>query len=201
MSYTLTPVAVDLDQVRAAIGSKDKALLAKLKKAFASDLEQIDELLEDVLDEDDDPAAAADTLRHLVFGEPLRDDLGFAYGYALGMLCGHFGRTLPNDEWSAMRGDWFETVQKVVAKAGVPKKAFEVSRLAFRGSPVPLPEIDDFPFIGYLTRGEITAARKALGEADFKAAKNPEAVAAITQIQSWLDACAAKKRDLVCFYA
>jgi hypothetical protein len=98
VGYIVTPIAVDLDKVKAAIGSKDKTLLAKLKKAFADELEQIDELLEDVIDEDDGLLSAADVLGHLVLGGEYREDAGFAYGYCFDILCQHFGDTLDNDE-------------------------------------------------------------------------------------------------------
>lgn len=206
MGYIVQPFAVDLGKVRAAIGSKNKSLLSKLKKKFAEDFEQFDEMLADTLEEDEEDASAepltmVDVLRHLIMGEPYRENIGFAYGYGFEFLCQHFGDFLDNGEWSAMRAEWFDTVQKALKKAGVSEKALSFNQLVFRGPPVELPEIDDSPCIGYLTKAEIAKARAALTAADLSKVKNTDAVASIEQIISWLDTCAKKKCDLVCTYA
>ena len=205
MSYIVTAIAVDLDKVRSAIGSKDKALLARLKKALGDDLEQIDAMLEDYADEDEggEPLTTGAALRHMILGEPYRADegLGFAYGYCFEALCQYYGDVLPNDQWSAMRYQWFDAVQKALERAGVAPKQFAIRTLVERGAPVPLPEIDDFPGIGYLTKDEAAKARAALAKADLTKVKEPEAVGAIEQVRGWLDACERSGRDLVCTYA
>jgi hypothetical protein len=208
MSYCVTAIAVDLDDVRAVLGSKNKALLGRLRKQFAGNLDQIDEMLADHVanDEDEDgnppePLTTADVLRHLVMGEPYREDFGFAYAYCFESLCLHFGDFLDNSHWSAMRSEWFDTVAEALEQAGVTEKQFSVNRLFFRGPPVELPDISDFPNIGYLTKAEIPKIRAALVQADLSKVKSKAAVEAIEQIASWLDACAKSKRDLVCTYA
>jgi hypothetical protein len=100
-----------------------------------------------------------------------------------------------------MRGEWFDTVQKAIKTAGVKEKAFSIHTLVSRGAPVELPEIEDFPGIGYLTKAEVVKARDALAAADLSKVKNKEVAAAIEQVRSWLDECAKSKRDLVCTYA
>ena len=205
MSYCVSAIAVDLDKVRSAIGSKDKKLLARLKKAIGDDLEQIDGMLADYADEDeeDEPLTTADVLRHLIMGEPYRDDegLGFAYGYCFEALCQHFGNTLDNEHWSAMRYQWFDAVQKALGQAGVTKKQFSLDTLVSREPPVPLPEIDDFPGIGYLLKDEVVKARAVLAKADLTKVKEREAVESIEQVREWLDECERSDRDLVCTYA
>lgn len=205
MSYAVHPIAVDLDKVRAVIGSKDKAFLARLKKSIGDELEQIDDMLADYVDEDEEeePLTTADALRHMIMGEPYRADegLGFAYGYCFEAICLHFGQFLDNNGWSAMRWPWFEAVQKALGAAGVKEKAFSVSALVSRGAPIDLPEIDDFPGIGYLTRAEIPSARVVLAAADLSQVKDREAVESIGQVMSWFDTCIESKCDLVCTYA
>ncbi|MBN9119014.1 MAG: hypothetical protein J0I06_07610 [Planctomycetes bacterium] len=204
MGYIVYPIAVDLEKVRSAIGSKDRTLLARLHST--SDLKQTDEMLADRFEDDEDgelgaPLTTADILRHLVMGEPYRDGLGFAYGYCFESLCTHFGTVLDNRHWSAMRGRWFDTVQEALAQAGVSEKQFSVGRLVLRGPPVELPAIDDFPGIGYLTKTEVGDARSALARADLAKVTLREAVEAIEQVRGWLDECARSGRDLVCTYA
>jgi hypothetical protein len=208
VGYILTPIAVDLDEVRGVIGSKKKSLLSKLRKAFAGTLDQIDEMLADRFEDEDEegdenkePITTADVLRHLVMGEPYREGFGFAYGYWFESLCLHFGDFLNNSQWSAMHAEWFETVQKALTEVRVSKKVFTVDWLAFRGPPIELPEIDDFPGIGYLTKTEVVTARAALAKADLSKLKNKRTVPSIEQIRSWLDECAKSNRDLVCTYA
>jgi hypothetical protein len=208
VSYCVNAIAVDLDEVRAALGSKKKALLAKLQKELAGGLEQIDDMLQDHIENDTDedgnppePLTTADILRQLVMGEPYRKEFGFAYAYCFEALCEHFGESLNNGEWSAMRSEWFETVRRELKKAGVNEEGFSMNKLFFRGPPVKLPEIEDFPNVGYLTKSEVAQARAALAKADLSKVKNKEAVAAIEQIRSWLDECAKSDRDLVCTYA
>jgi hypothetical protein len=208
VSYCVSAIAVDLDEVRAVIGSRKKAMLAQLQKELAGDLDQVDGMLEDYAEDNEDedgnppePLTTADVLRHLVMGEPYREEFGFAYGYCFEAICLHFGEFLNNSQWSAMRSEWFETVGKELKKAGVDEKAFSMNKLFFRGPPVKLPEIDDFPAVGYLTKSEVAKARAALAKADLSKVKNKEAVESIEQIRSWLDECAKSDRDLVCTYA
>lgn len=201
MSYNLYPMAVDLDVVRAAIGSKDASLLAKLASGFAHELDDLTSMMEDAIDEDEGPLTAADVLRHLVMDEPRRPDAGFVYGYCFELICRHFGATLDNGEWSSMRWAWFEAVQKALGEAGVDGKTFAVTALVTRGAPVQLPPIDDFPSIGYLTRAEIPVVRAVLATAELSKVTDSQAVASIEQIRSWLDECAESGCDLVCTYA
>lgn len=210
MSYAVTAIAVDLDRVRAALGSKDKTLLAHLRETSADDLEQVDDMLADHTDSSEDengdplpPLTTADVLRHFVMGEPYRDGdgTGFAYGYCFEALCKHFGDRLDNDHWSGMRDAWFDAVQEALGHAGVSEKQFSIRQLVNRGAPVELPEIDDFPGIGYLTKAEIAGARDVLARADLTKVENGEAVEAIEQVREWLEECTASGRDLVCTYA
>jgi hypothetical protein len=201
MSYRLLPIAVDLDALRLAIRSRDAALVGKIRGRFYADTKKINQLLKQAFDADDEPLSIDDVLRHLIMDEPYRAEAGFAYGYGLELLSRQIGKTLPNGGWSAVRGDWFDTVAAGLRGCGVYSSAFSIRDLAFRGPPVPLPPIDEFPAIGYLTEAEIGTARAALGAADFSRLEDEEVVAAIRQVNSWFDACAEASRDLVCFYA
>ena len=96
MSYHLTPIAVDLDKLRAAIGSRDAALVGIIRGRFYADSKRIDRLLKEVLDPDEEPLTTGDILRHLIMGEPYREDAGFAYGFCLELVCRQVGKALPN---------------------------------------------------------------------------------------------------------
>jgi hypothetical protein len=58
MGYTLTPIAVDLDDVNSAIGSRDEALLATLTSKFRAELDEINALGDDDEEEVEEGPAA-----------------------------------------------------------------------------------------------------------------------------------------------
>jgi hypothetical protein len=97
---------------------------------------------------------------------------------------------------------WAATVDKGLKAAGVPEKTLSVSNhLMSRGAPVKIPEIDDFPGIGYLKHTEVEAAQKAVDQAKLTAVKDSEVLESIEELQSWLKTCSSTGRDLICFYA
>jgi hypothetical protein len=201
MGYGITPVAVDLDDVRAVVGSKDGALLEALTDEFRNGLGRID-AHDDPDDEEGPPLSAATVLRQIVMGEDYDRSwwLGFKYGYVFELLCLRFGEELSNSEWSAMRGRWVDVVDEALEKAGVDKGRFRVGHhIMCRGAPIDLPEPDDFPFIGYLLKHEIPQAYEALSAADLSTVDDPQ-VKAIAQVRDWLSHCAKTRTDLVCFY-
>jgi hypothetical protein len=124
----------------------------------------------DCLHDMGDPVGAA----QMVMGEEYDEEAGFVYGYALEFICRHLGEFLPNGEWSAMRAEWAETADRALEASGVGEKALRLRRLMSRGSPVPLPEIEDFPAIGYLRLEEVQAALAAFGEDQLAAVKDKE---------------------------
>lgn len=208
MGYCVSAIAVDLDKVRVVIGSKNKKLLAAIEKEAAGDLDFIEEMIADHLENDEDedgkppePFSVEEALRGLIMGGERLEEFGFAYAYCFEYLCLHFGDFLNNSQWSAMRSAWFETVGKGLVKAGVSQKMFSLNTMFFRGPPVELPEVADFPSIGYLTTPEIAKARVELVKADLTKVKDKSVVEAIEQIRSWLDECTNSNRDLVCTYA
>jgi hypothetical protein len=201
MSYRLTPIAVDLDALRLALGSRDAALLGKIRGRFYAESKKIDRLLQETLDPDDEPLSTGDVLRHLIMGEPYRHEAGFAYGYGLELVCRQIGKPLSNDAWTAVRDDWFVGVSTALRACGVNSSAFSARDLAFRGPPLALPSFEGFPNIGYLTSAEVGTARAALAAADLSHVDSEKVVASIRQVRDWLDVCAESNRDLVCFYA
>jgi hypothetical protein len=153
MGYILTATAVDLGKVAAALGSKNKRLVSTLVKKFGDEFDQHDETAADFADDEDgeDALTMEDVLRQMVMGEEYNEELGFMYGYALDFICRHFGEELPNEHWSAMPSgsDWARTVDRGLKAAGVPERVLRVEKhLMYRGSPIPIPEIEDFPGIG-----------------------------------------------------
>jgi hypothetical protein len=59
---------------------------------------------------------------------------------------------------------WAEKADNALEPVGVDEKTLRLSQLMNRGSPIPLPLIEDFPGIGYMTHKEIMAAVEAFIE-------------------------------------
>jgi hypothetical protein len=206
MGYILTAIAVDLKQVSAAVGSKNRQLLAALVETFGGGFERFDEMAINACDEEagQQPLTMRAALTQMVMGEEYDKSFGFMYGYAFEYICLYFGDYLPNSEWSAMPSGstWAAAVDRELATAGVPATVLRVEyHLMNRGAPVAIPESDGFPGIGYLTLKEIEDAQKVLGEAKLAAINDKNIVASIQEIQGWLKACIESSRDLVCLYA
>jgi hypothetical protein len=159
VSYSLIPYIVDLDKVKSAINSGDKELLAKVlqKSELEDDFDpsKSDEEENDVDDEDDDDdeedePSLGRTVGDLILGRKRVDGAGFQYGYALEQLCNYFGTIPDGDNWCGIRWEVMEATGADVL-------------LVASGSPVKLPEIDDFPTIGFLSAQEVQKAAQSIG--------------------------------------
>lgn len=210
MGTTLTPIAVELDGLTAACGSGDKGLLNAVIKKFKRDFWQFDEMGEDLDDGGDDEDVPAgnsitmkEALRHLIMGEVYNPKAGFMYGFALMFICRHIGAALPNDHWCSLSGwSWFPDVDKALGDLGVPEGRLRVQEhLTRRGSPVPIPPIEDFPAIGYLRQDEIRLAAGDLDEGKIKSVESEPMRRGLDELLAWVRECQETKRDLICFHA
>jgi len=206
MSYGITPIAVSLAKVEGVIGpqkagglfgrlfgTSHASLLKEIKRRFSYRFEQDD------VDEEGEPTLEQ-ALADLLAGSDLDESYGHKYAYAFELLCDHFGDFLDNSAWSAMRTEWAEQVEGAMKKAGIAEDAISVSsHLMFRGAPISIPTPDDFPFVGFLRRGEIDNAAQAIDTADLSS-MDEEVRESVEQLREWCDRCRELERDLVCFY-
>jgi hypothetical protein len=192
MSYGFTPIAVDLDLVRKAIGTKDASLLAALLAEYRHDDPEVEE--------DEEVVSAREALKQMVMGEKYSEgeNVGSEYGYALECLCLHFGEQLNDDQWCSMHMEWVETVDAALEAEGAT--GFSVlGTLMHRGAPITIPPTYDFPGIGYMLAGEMGAVLGSLLQARQKI--SDEGVReSVGQVCGWIETCIAEKCDLVCFY-
>jgi hypothetical protein len=206
MTYGVTPFAVSLTQIRKATGSRSKSILRDLREEFedelAEDREQVEEANED--DEFDPELSLERALRHLILDEERWDYEGPKYGYAVELICSFYGEILPNDHWTGISLSWAETINDSLLETGVSADTFSIfGHLFYRGSPVEIPEIDDFPCIGYVTLSEIPDALASLSDKQLSLIKGDdveEIRVALVQVRDWLETCQRDKSDLVCFY-
>jgi hypothetical protein len=135
MGYSTTMYAVDLEDVVRAQGSKDGSLVAKIVKRYAADIEESNAWFEEELA--DGAPTLDEALRQIVDGAPLDADYGFQYGYALELLCRHFGARVDEDQIGFIEHLGLRT------------------KLNDERPPIEIPEPDDFPKISHLKRDEL----------------------------------------------
>ena len=174
MSYTLVPYMIDLDRLRAAVGSKDAALVEAVRSKGPEQF-----------DSDEYDLTLGQALTQLVMGEKLGRDDTHQYGYALEKLAAHLGRRLPLDLWSGVR--WAAMEDSGVAP------------IMDSGPPVNLPKIDDFPTIGYLPREQIADMVGKMGDEGLTN-EDEELEELLKEFEAWLREAAKAKQDLLLFY-
>ena len=206
MSHAVTPFAVSLAQVRKIVGSRSKSLLLELREAFEEEILEDRERVEEANQNDEfDPELRLDkALRHLIMDEERWYYEGAKYGRAVELLCTHYGNVLSNDRWSNVSLGWIETLDDAVIDAGASADTFSiVGHLFHRGCPIDIPDIEDFPYIGYVKLDEIPEIQAVLTDELIASIEHEEAEDirhSIEQIREWLAACQSEKSDLVCFY-
>jgi hypothetical protein len=203
MSYFITPIAVDLQKVTGVIGSKNKRLLGTIIKKFGNQFEEIDEMAAEAADDagGGEATTVRDALTQMVMGEEYDEAVGFVYGYALEFICLHFGERHPNENWAPMKLELARKADQALESVGVDEQTLRLSQLMYRGSPVPLPVIEDCPCIGYMTLKEIEAAISAFGEDQLAAIKDEGVREALDEVRIWLWRSEAAGQDLICFLA
>lgn len=182
MSYSIACYAVELDALQKSCGSDDETLLAELHTKFADQIAENDDWFEEEIS--DGAPTLGEALSHLIRGEVLDGEHGFQYGYALEVLSNHFGESIEDDVFQSMSGGWFwdlpETIQSLI-KAG---------------SPVQIPEIDDFPTVGFKS---LQTIKSELAKPDqFKS--GTDLAEAYQGYYAILKRCADKSKSLVAFY-
>ena len=210
MSYGIIAYAVSLAKVEGALGKSNAkrgllgrifgpstgSLVEKIKQKSAYRFEQD----EDDLDEEDEAQALTleQALVDLLDGNELHSSYGDKYGYALELLCDHFGECLDSSAWDSMRIDWANEVQEQMEQAGIDENAVSLTdHLMFRGPPIQIP--NDSPSIGFLRSSEIGRAANAINAADLSIV-DEEVEESVMQIRAWLRRCGELNCDLVCFY-
>jgi hypothetical protein len=179
MGYTTSFYAVDLDDLRSVIGTQDAALPAALKAEFADDIADSAAWHSDRID---DGAPTLDqALTQLLHGDALDAAHGFQYGYALELLCRHFGARVDDDDIG------------FVAQLGLQTSLNADHRL-----PIALPKPEDFPSINYLTRVELPEELARL-EAQTRQTRDKGLAEAQRGLLEILRAVIAGGQDLVTF--
>lgn len=197
MSGQFAPLAVDLDQVRKAVGSKSRSLVPALQKRFGRWFENVDE---QVAGMGEGGPSLEDVLQLVVAGKPVSADWPFQFAVAVELLYRHFGELLSDRQFSSMGLEWAERVDKAIRQAGVPEEQFGLIRQLFdRGPAIPFAGRVEM-CMGYLSLAEVRSGMDAFTRASYIALK-PDVRSAVAEVRSWLVICDTLGRDLVGFYS
>jgi hypothetical protein len=182
MSVGLNVYAVSLERLKQIVGSRDQAMIDAIVEGHEDFLSSIDDICKDA------ELTCVDVVAELINGELSENTLCYLYGYAFEAICSHVAEELPNICPISGASDWIEEVDALLEGKDIP---IRLNELVFGGSPVPIPEPDDYPSIGKWTAAELAAARVAFEATDLTDVE-PDMAETLQQIRDWV-AVASKK--------
>src|SRR5690606_1020961 len=121
----------------------------------------------------------------------------FRYVSALELACRELGTQLSNRHWSAMHGEWFDSVDDAFADLGGKSKL--CNDVFWSGPPVELPFIDDFPAIGTVPADRVAPLASELELALAKARPSQE-TSSLRELLEWLKIAQRTGGGIVTFY-
>lgn len=190
MGYNVQAYAVDLEKLRSLVGSNDDAMIGSICDKYDRELSGIDEI-------DGSQPSARDAVGALIRARMEDGEVNFKYGYALELACRELGKWLPNEHWSAMHGEWFDSVDDAFTDAGGKSKL--CSDVFWSGPPVEIPFIDDFPAIGTVPAERVGPLSRELEAAVAKARPSQE-TDSLRELLEWLHVAEREGGGIVTFY-
>ena len=161
MGYYMFAYGVKTPEIKAVFGSKDEALLQKVKA---------NDTFKNYTDEDDDNETSK-ALTDIIMGNQY-DEEGYIYGYAFIGICAALGVELPYNQEIKF---WYETelISRVLLEDWNIKTEIDTELFpADHFHPFSIPEIDDFPMISLLDKERLQALSDLLS----KVHKTPEEI-------------------------
>ena len=161
MGYYMFAYGVKTPEIKAVFGSKDEALLQKVKA---------NETFKNYADEDDGNKTSK-ALTDIIMGNQY-DEEGYIYGYAFIGICATLGIELPYNQEIKF---WYETelISRILLEDWNIKTEIDTELFpADHFHPFSIPEIDDFPMISLLDKERLQALSDLLS----KVHKTPEEI-------------------------
>jgi hypothetical protein len=184
LSESLYPYAVPAARLLAIPGSRDRKLLARVRKQYPlagwvdEQIGECNETAEEFGEEGRIEVTFPEAVRRIVYGEPLIGaDESFVYGFAYDAICRCLGRELP----CAILPFDFDDLDASLAQLGIPLR---VTALCFRGPVFHLPDAGEFPSIGCWTAEEMAAAKDPLDRVSVRGLGNVIA-SCVEQVRDW----------------
>ena len=161
MGYYMFAYGVKTPEIKAVFGSKDEALLQKVKA---------NETFKNYADEDDGNKTSK-ALTDIIMGNQY-DEEGYIYGYAFIGICATLGIELPYNQEIKF---WYETelISRILLEDWNIKTEIDTELFpADHFHPFSIPEIDDFPMISLLDKEHLQTLSDLLS----KVHKTPEEI-------------------------
>ena len=161
MGYYMFAYGVKTPEIKAVFGSKDEALLQKVKA---------NDTFKNYADGDDDNETIK-ALTDIIMGNQYNQE-GYIYGYAFIGICATLGTELPYNQEIKF---WYETelISRILLEDWNIKTEIDTELFpADHFHPFSIPEIDDFPMISLLDKEHLQALSDLLS----KVHKTPEEI-------------------------
>ena len=161
MGYYIFTYGVKTPEIKAVFGSKDEALLQKVKA---------NDTFKNYADGDDDNETIK-ALTDIIMGNQY-DEEGYIYGYAFIGICATLGVELPYNQEIKF---WYETelISRILLEDWNIKTEIDTELFpADHFHPFSIPEIDDFPMISLLDKEHLQTLSDLLS----KVHKTPEEI-------------------------
>jgi hypothetical protein len=177
LSFVLTPILVDLDEVRKAIGCKDESLVEAIVGRLPRDSGG---------GEADDAGGVGlgEAIRRLILGEEPDQEQALQYVRAFERICAHLGEVILPDAWGGVSWAAFSDTELEAVLDG--------------GPPVDLPLPVPGPCVGYLTAEAIADRVDGLGD-DHLESDDPDLQELLEEYEGWLRQAASKGKSIVFF--
>ena len=188
MSSGLSVYAVSIDQLKRVLGSRDPRWIKAVQENAASLIESVDDI-QTADEEGEEPHTCGEAVAHLINGETSEALPGSLYGFALEAICSEVGE-FAGDACPINRVSGFvEWLDEGLAAHGVPVR---MEKLIFGTDPVPLPDRDENPLIGWWSPEECAAAAAAFRNVDLVTAEaDAEMRESLEQVLEWVQQAAA----------
>ncbi|WP_106250501.1 DUF7691 family protein [Allonocardiopsis opalescens] len=157
MSLSMHLYLADIEQVGAAVGSRDEKLRRMIGGRFKRNLTADDDYFRSEIERG--APTRYESLRAVIDGGPFDPAWAFQYAYAYELICRFHGRFLDNNWFSPFRFAWLGQVDEQLQRIGLT--AVTVSAFSYPGFPPPLPTPSDLPGCGEWRPDE---CRKALDQ-------------------------------------
>jgi hypothetical protein len=171
MSVALVVYSVPWDELLAVPNSRRRKLVSEIGRKFAARLESIDRWFRDI----DPPLSCREAVRQIVYGEELDPGLGSLYAGAVETICWYLGTPFQ----PGFARPPFTEMDKLMKGRKCP---VDVSDLAYRGSPIPIPS-DDIG-VGYWDPQQVLDARMFFGGLNL-----PHADELSREFVAWINTC------------
>jgi len=187
MSSGLSVYAVSIDQLKRVLGSRDSRWIKAVQENAAGLIESVDDV--QTPDEGEESHTCGEAVAHLINGETSDALPGSLYGFALEAICSEVGE-FAGDVCPINRVSGFvEWLDEGLAAHGVPVR---MEKLIFGTDPVPLPDRDENPLIGWWSPEECAAAAAAFRDLDLATAEaDSELRESLEQVREWVQQAAA----------